>query len=123
MKRIAVISSDKLLERTVVLALRCAAAGNCLPVGRVEVVQVAADGDLAGAACGCDSVVVLGAAPIVSGRLSAEVLHGQRVRRPRIFVISWQLGEQTVLGLLESGIDQYMTFPLSLRRLCMKIFR
>lgn len=117
MRRIAVISSDKQLERTLVPALRCAAGRGA------EVVALSADADVAAAAARCDSVVVLGAAEFLAGRLSTEVLHGCGVRRPQIFVISWQLGEQTVLALLENGIDQYMTFPLNLRRLCMKIFR
>ena len=122
MKRVAVISSDKTLERAVVLALECAAAG------KVEVVAAANDGDadrIADCIADCDTVVVLGAAWFSSGRLSAEALrngcrrHGDR--RTEIYVVSWQHGEQTVLGMLESGIDQYMTFPLSLRRLCIKV--
>ena len=122
MKRIAVISSDKALERAVVAALECAGGGS------VEVVAASA-----GEAAACDTVVVLGAAEFASGRLSAASLrdnganngtnNGTVLRRPEIYVISWQHSEQTVLGLLEGGVDQYMTFPLSLRRLCLKVLR
>ena len=122
MKRIAVISSDKALERAVVAALECAGGGS------VEVVAASA-----GEAAACDTVVVLGAAEFASGRLSAASLrdnganngtnNGAAPRRPEIYVISWQHSEQTVLGLLEGGVDQYMTFPLSLRRLCLKVLR
>ena len=117
MKRIAVISSDKMLERTVVLALECAATG------RVEVVAAggrATEGSLPDVT-DCDTVVVIGAGGFASGRLSARRLRGAGVRRPQIFVVSWQHNEQTVMGLIECGVDQYMTFPLSLRRLCVKL--
>lgn len=118
MRRIAVISSDKLLERLVVLALQSSAAGSG---ARVEVVPIPADSDFKTAVAGCYAVVVLGAARLISGRLPIAELHRQSALRPQIYVVSWQIGEQTVLGLLESGIDQYMTFPLSLRRLCFKL--
>ena len=36
-------------------------------------------------------------------------------------VVAWQQAEQTVLSLLECGVDQYMTFPVSLQRLRTKI--
>lgn len=128
MKRIAIISSDKMLERAVVLALEASAAREAAAAGglrRTEVVSLPADADMAseteGRIGGCDAVVVLGAAGFVSGRLSAGMLRRCGGGRPEIFVVSWQHGEQTVLGLIESGIDQYMTFPLSLRRLCVKL--
>ena len=38
-------------------------------------------------------------------------------RRTAIFVVTWQQSEQCVLSLLESGIDQYLTFPISIERL------
>ena len=69
----------------------------------------------------CDSVVVVGAAGFVSGAVSEAVLRRRVGRRPEIVVISWQHDEQTVVGLLECGVDQYMTLPLSLRRLCVKL--
>lgn len=112
MRRIAVISSDKRLERTVVLALECAGTG------RVKVIPAANRTD---EVAGCDTVVVLGASWFASGRLSAAAFRSQDMPLPRIYVVSWQHNEQTVLGLIESGVDQYMTFPLSLRRLCVKL--
>lgn len=87
----------------------------------VEVVPLAAGEDWTAEAARCDSVVILGAAGFLAGRLSAAAMRGRNMRRPEIFVVSWQHGEQTVLGLIESGVDQYMTFPLSLRRLCIKL--
>lgn len=42
-------------------------------------------------------------------------------RRPVVYVIAWQQSEQTVLSLLESGVDQYMTFPVNLQRLRSKV--
>lgn len=107
MKRIALISSDSAVRRTVALALECAGA---------EVVDETRTEELRA----CDIVVVLGAAAFVSGRLSVERLRRQGERRPEIFVISWQHTEQTVLGLLECGVDQYMTFPVCLGRLRIK---
>lgn len=122
MKRIAVISSDKVLGRTVVVALRCSAARSAAGMRRVEVVTLAPAALCGEAIDTCDTVVVLGSAGFLSGRLSAEVLRRRKKRaRPQIFVISWQHSEQTVLGLIECGVDQYMTFPLSLRRLCVKL--
>ena len=41
--------------------------------------------------------------------------------RPLVYVVAWQQAEQTVLSLLECGVDQYMTFPVSLQRLRTKI--
>lgn len=132
MKRIAVISSDKVLERVVCSAIECSAAVLARAgrsVGQVEVVALNGDGEALTDAerhiAGCDKVVILGSAGFVSGRLSATGLHdagGTHERRPEIFVISWQHDERTVLGLIDGGVDQYMTFPLSLRRLCVKLF-
>ena len=50
------------------------------------------------------------------GRLRPEGL-----RRPVVYVLSWQQCEQTVLALLECGVDQYLTFPVSLQRLRAKV--
>ena len=41
--------------------------------------------------------------------------------RPLVYVVAWQQAEQTVLSLLECGVGQYMTFPVSLQRLRTKI--
>ena len=127
MRRIAVISSDKMLERAVVLALECSAAAASAGCRReVEVMPLgdcccATADELCEAAAGCDKVVILGAAGVVSGGLPAELIRRRDRRRPEIYVVSWQHSEQTVLGLIEGGADQYMTFPVNLRRLCLKV--
>ena len=36
-------------------------------------------------------------------------------------MLTWQQAEQTVLSLLECGVDQYLTFPVSLARLRSKV--
>ncbi len=113
MKSIAVISADELLRRVVAIAVECARRD-------VDVVEAdAIDDELL--RCGYDAVVILGAAPIVSGRLSlggSEILDAGRTK---LYVISWQHGENTVMGLLECGVSQYMTFPLNIDRLIVKI--
>ena len=38
-----------------------------------------------------------------------------------VYVVAWQHSEQTVLSLLENGVDQYMTFPVNLQRLRGKV--
>lgn len=68
-----------------------------------------------------DRVMVLDAAMFADGRVSVERLRPQGVRRPEIYVLSWHHSEHTVLSLLECGVNQYITFPVNLRRLCRKI--
>lgn len=68
-----------------------------------------------------DLVIVLDAAPFFSGRALFRRVRPRPLRRPKIYVISWQQAEQTVVGLLESGVDQYMTFPLNPVRLRAKV--
>lgn len=53
-----------------------------------------------------------------AGSLNAEQCNNQR---SAILVIAWQQAEQTVLSLLEEGVDQYMTFPICANRLYGKI--
>lgn len=96
-----------MLRRTVALALECAGA-EVVSGRRAEELRT------------CDIVVVLGVAAFVSGQLSVENMRRGDGRRPEIFVISWQHTEQTVLSLLECGVDQYMTFPVCLGRLRIK---
>ena len=132
MKRIAVISSDKSLERTLVPAIESSAAAVARAVGaeRIEVVPLCGC-DAAAALhdpriADCDKVLILGSAGFVSGRLSAAALRepqGSGSARREIYILSWQHDERTVLGLIEGGADQYMTFPLSLQRLCVKLLR
>lgn len=66
-------------------------------------------------------VIMLCYATLLNGSEILQHIRPARQRRPAIYVISWQLQEQMVLSLLEIGIDQYMTFPLSLQRLRNKV--
>lgn len=68
-----------------------------------------------------DLVIALSAAPFRSGCLEFGELHPAGTRRPKVYVITWQQSEQTALSLFESGVDQYMTFPVNLRRLKNKV--
>ena len=61
---------------------------------------------------------------VVSGHPMPDVVRTLRpagLGRPLVYVVAWQQAEQTVLSLLECGVDQYMTFPVSLQRLRTKI--
>ena len=74
--------------------------------------------------CRCgrfERVVVLGCAHFSDGRLAVERLRPGGARRPEIYVIAWHHSEHAVLSLLECGVNQYLTFPVSLRRLCRKM--
>ena len=68
-----------------------------------------------------ERVVVLGCSAFCGGRISVERLRPRGARRPEIYVLAWHHSENAVLSLLECGVNQYMTFPLNLRRLCRKL--
>ncbi|MCM1249961.1 MAG: DNA-binding response regulator [Alistipes sp.] len=68
-----------------------------------------------------DLVIVLRCAPFFCGRELIGRLRPEGLRHPVFFVVSWQQSEQTVLSLLECGVDQYLTFPVSLQRLRSKV--
>lgn len=68
-----------------------------------------------------DLVIVLQLTPFLCGREVVRALRPTGLRRPLFYVVSWQQSEQTVLSLLECGVDQYLTFPLSLQRLRSKV--
>lgn len=68
-----------------------------------------------------DLVVVVGTSPFFSGPDVVRILRPACLRRPLVYVVAWQQAEQTVLSLLECGVDQYMTLPVSLQRLRAKI--
>ena len=68
-----------------------------------------------------DMVIVLRTAPFFCGRELIGRLRPEGLRRPVVYVLSWQQCEQTVLALLECGVDQYLTFPVSLQRLRAKV--
>ena len=50
-----------------------------------------------------------------------RLLRPPGLRRPLVYVVAWQQAEQSVLSLLECGVDQYLTFPVSLQRLRTKV--
>lgn len=68
-----------------------------------------------------DLVIVLRVGIFLGGDEPVRRLRPAGLRRPAVYVISWQQAEQTVLSLLEAGVDQYMTFPVSLQRLRRKV--
>lgn len=68
-----------------------------------------------------DLVIVLQAAPFLCGGNPVREVRPAGLRHSVVYVLSWQQAEQTVLSLLESGVDQYMTFPVNLQRLRRKV--
>lgn len=68
-----------------------------------------------------DLVIIVGTSAFFSGCDVVRLLRPAELRRPLVYVVAWQQAEQTVLSLLESGVDQYMTFPVSLQRLRTKV--
>lgn len=68
-----------------------------------------------------DLVIALHVWPFRCGCDILRLLRPDRLPRPEIYVVSWEQSEQTVLGLLECGVDQYLTFPLNLMRLRGKV--
>lgn len=45
----------------------------------------------------------------------------QRKHNTAIYVITWLQSEESILSLLEAGIDQYLTFPICIERLRCKV--
>lgn len=68
-----------------------------------------------------DLVIFVGTSVFFTGRDVVRTLRPACLKRPLVYVVAWQQAEQTVLSLLECGVDQYMTFPVSLQRLRAKI--
>ena len=68
-----------------------------------------------------DLILVLQAAALLCSGNPVRAVRPAGLRRPLVYVLSWQQSEQTVLSLLEAGVDQYMTFPVSLQRLRRKV--
>lgn len=68
-----------------------------------------------------DLVIVLDVGVLLDGRDMMRRLRPEGIRRPQFYVVSWQQSEHTVMSLLESGADQYLTFPVSLQRLRRKV--
>ncbi len=68
-----------------------------------------------------DLVIIVGVAPLLSDVGLLQRLRPRPLQRPPIYVLSWQQGEQTVLSMLECGVDQYLTFPIHPMRLRNKV--
>lgn len=68
-----------------------------------------------------DVVVLLAAAGLLCGGDAVRAIRPAGLRRPAVYVVAWQQSEQTVLSLLECGVDQYLTLPVSLVRLRRKV--
>ncbi|MBQ2394874.1 MAG: response regulator [Alistipes sp.] len=72
---------------------------------------------------GCfDLVIMLDLTPLFDGSSSISQLRPEGLRFPKFFVISRQYSEQVVMGLLECGVTQYLTFPVNVLRLRHKIY-
>lgn len=70
-----------------------------------------------------DLVLVLEVGPFWSGRPLFRRLRPRPLSRPEIYVVAWHQADETVLGMLECGVDQYLSFPLNLARLRGKVIR
>lgn len=68
-----------------------------------------------------DLIIILSVKPFLVGDNPVREVRPRQLTHPVVYVLSWVQSEQTVLSLLESGVDQYMTFPISLQRLRLKV--
>lgn len=89
-------------------------------------VEVHCSADAAGMRTLCrrmlfDLIVVLDTGIFFAGGVSVRAVRPAGLRRPAVYVLSWLQSEQTVLSLFEEGVNQYLTFPVSLGRLRRKI--
>lgn len=69
----------------------------------------------------CNLILTLSVRPLLCGHDIAARIRRHNQRRTQIYVLSWLHNEQNVLSLLESGVDQYFTLPVSIPRLRGKI--
>lgn len=112
--RILIFGSDVVLTELVVVALS----------GLGAELRVAAnwpDFERLTARTVFDVVVVLEVAPVRSGRNFFRRIRPRPLRRPEIYVVAWHQAADTVLAMLECGVDQYLSFPLNLSRLRGKV--
>lgn len=116
MARILIYSTDVLMAELVRSALYGLGAEIRLAIDRQTFERLAARMVF-------DLVLVLEAAPFWSGRELFRRIRPRPLRRPEIYVVARHQRDETVLGLLECGVDQYMTFPLNLARLRGKVIR
>lgn len=70
-----------------------------------------------------DVVIFLQTTPFLTGGEWLSRLRPTTLRPPIIYVIAWQQSEEVVLSLLEQGVTQYLSFPISLPRLRVKVAR
>ena len=68
-----------------------------------------------------DIVILLAVAPFIDGSEFIGRIRRRGARRPAVYVVSWHQAEHIVLSLLEAGVDQYLTFPVSMGRLYGKV--
>ncbi|MBQ9137898.1 MAG: response regulator transcription factor [Alistipes sp.] len=68
-----------------------------------------------------DRVVIEDYRLFMDGGGSVERIRTHFATRPKIVVLSTVIDEQTVLSLLECGIDQYLLLPVSPARLRRKV--
>lgn len=114
MQRILIVSDDGFLGSLVSFAL-----------GDLNA-EVRCIADLDGARGDCrrglfDLVILLVVSPLLRRSGVIDAMRPRGLKRPHVYVISWQQSEYVVLSLLEQGVDQYMTFPVSLQRLRGKV--
>ncbi len=72
---------------------------------------------------GAEIVIFLEMEPYFTSFNIVTELRNSGQHTPIVYVISQLLSEQVVLALLESGVNQYLTFPLDTVRLRNKVFR
>ena len=94
-----------------------------LSVRETEVSVAECVGDLiAGCWCGAyDCVVVDDVRLFMDGLNPVGRLRRQRCVSPKIFVVSADLTEETVVALLDAGVDQYVSLPVEPTRLLDKL--
>lgn len=68
-----------------------------------------------------DNVVIEDFRLFMDGEGSVRRIRAHFATRPKIFVLSPAIDEQTVLSLLESGVDEYLLLPVSPARLRRKV--
>ena len=113
MYRILIVSDDPFLRDMVRFALDGLGAEVRTPGDRSEALRLARRVLF-------DLVLVLAACPYAD--CEAMLPRRQRgMRRPRIFFVAWQHSEHAVLSVLDGGVDQYVTFPVNLQRLRLKV--
>lgn len=68
-----------------------------------------------------DVILSLFLAPFVCGDDVAHTIPQRRIGSPKVFVLSWYNCEYAVTSALESGVDQFLSLPITPARLCAKI--